>query len=352
MLLNWGELGTAFVVDPEYLGNMEAPRTTTASRAGLRTGYGSGIYSMLELPYPMLGHNGGIEGFYSTYAYSPSRDVGFVVLLNSTGPTVADAARRLNSLAVRYLKRDIDAPVAAEARVDAAVLDRYVGYYHEANPRNQIFWPAQWLFGGRHLFRDAAHLYSDPLWGATRERLVPVTETLFRLEREHDASMVFTVDDHGVPVLAGNSIYAEKQPRWRVELVRMPVLSSAALLLTVFGVAGVWVARIRRAQPHGFWALKSVLLLCPLALVVPFLALASTPGQEWGDRNAATIAVFVGSLALPALALAAALLAFSAYRHGASRLLVTYAAAITIAVAVISSYLASSGLLGMRLWMY
>ena len=30
MILNWGEIGTTFVVDPEYLGNMEQPRTTLA----------------------------------------------------------------------------------------------------------------------------------------------------------------------------------------------------------------------------------------------------------------------------------------------------------------------------------
>jgi CubicO group peptidase (beta-lactamase class C family) len=84
MLLGWGELGYAFVIDPEYLGNMEQPRTTLAAEAGLRNGYGSGIATLLNLPYPMLGHGGGIEGFLSSYAYSPARDIGYVILLNSS----------------------------------------------------------------------------------------------------------------------------------------------------------------------------------------------------------------------------------------------------------------------------
>ena len=46
-----------------------------------------------HLPYHVLGHNGGIDGFLSAYGYSPSRDVGYVVLMNSThAPDGADAA--------------------------------------------------------------------------------------------------------------------------------------------------------------------------------------------------------------------------------------------------------------------
>ncbi|MFM8536306.1 MAG: serine hydrolase domain-containing protein, partial [Acidimicrobiia bacterium] len=83
VLLNWGETETDLVIDPEYLSNMEHPRTTVASDAGLRNGYGSGIASSFIDGFPMLGHGGGIDGFISNYAYSTSRDVGFVVLLNS-----------------------------------------------------------------------------------------------------------------------------------------------------------------------------------------------------------------------------------------------------------------------------
>jgi CubicO group peptidase (beta-lactamase class C family) len=43
LLLNWGETENDPVIDPEYLSNMEHPRTTVASFAGLRNGYGSGI---------------------------------------------------------------------------------------------------------------------------------------------------------------------------------------------------------------------------------------------------------------------------------------------------------------------
>ena len=94
LLLNWGETENDLVIDPEYLSNMEHPRTTVASFAGLRNGYGSGIASSEVEGFPMLGHGGGIEGFVSSYAYSTSRDVGYVILLNSTHSPRGDAAHR------------------------------------------------------------------------------------------------------------------------------------------------------------------------------------------------------------------------------------------------------------------
>ena len=83
------------MIDPEYLSNMEHPRTTLASKAGLRTGYGSGIASSHVDGFPMLGHGGGIDGFVSSMAYSTSRDAGYVVLLNShaTPPRRCGASR-------------------------------------------------------------------------------------------------------------------------------------------------------------------------------------------------------------------------------------------------------------------
>jgi hypothetical protein len=68
----------------------------------------------LNLPYKVLGHNGGIDGFLSWFGYSPARDAGYVVLLNSTASP--DALRRISSLAIRYLKRDVAQPTPPSLR--------------------------------------------------------------------------------------------------------------------------------------------------------------------------------------------------------------------------------------------
>ena len=317
MLLGWGELGDAFVIDPEYLGNMEQPRTTLAAEAGLRNGYGSGIFARLDLPYTMLGHNGGIDGFLSSYAYSPSRDVGFVVLLNSTGPGAGEAMQRLSRMAVSYLKRDVTPPDKLEATVEASTLDQYVGFYQDASPRNQFTWPVQSLLAGQSIARVGGRLIAQPVFGESVP-LIPVSASTFRLERELDASRVFTADTDGQMVMAGAQTYAVRVARWRVELVRVPVLATLALLASVLLVAVVWLARLRRAQPRGFWELKVALILCPLAV----------------------LALVVGFFTL------------NAAREGASRWLATYAALVGLAMGGLSLYLSSHDLLGIRLWNY
>lgn len=351
MLLNWGELDEQFIVDPEYLGNMERTSTTLAAEVGLRIGYGSGLAWNLSLPYPVIGHGGGIEGFVSSYGYSSARDVGYVILLNSSAPSAARAMERLSSLAIRFLKRDVEPPAKPQTQLDISVLDRYVGYYEDANPRNQILWPMQRLLRARRVVRDGNHLYLQPLIGDTTE-LIPVTETMFRGANDLDATMVFTTDSEGTLVLAGAQLYAERRPRWRAELFRAPVVASVIIALTPLLVAIVWVGRLRRARPRGFWELKGALLACPILLNAPGLALSLTPLRDWGTHNWATTITFIATLALPALSIAIAALAVGARKQGASRLLVRYALLVALAVAIISTYLGANGLIALRPWSY
>jgi CubicO group peptidase (beta-lactamase class C family) len=351
MLLGWGELGDAFVIDPEYLGNMEQPRTTLAANAGLRNGYGTGLFAMLDLPYKVLGHDGGIDGFISSFAYSPSRDVGYVVLLNSSGAGAGEALHRLARMAIAYLKADVEAPDKPSIGLDAEVLDRYVGYYRDANPRNQFAWPVQSLFSGREIVRDGAHLYAQPLLGE-RRMLIPVTESMFRLEHEIDASHIFTTDDDGGMVLAGAQLYAERTSRWKLDVLRTALLTATIVIFSVFVVAVVWVARIRHAAPRGFWELKIALILCPLVLLMPFGGLAMTPLTDWGTPTTGTIAAYVGTLAIPTLALVVAIINIMAIRERASRWLVTYAGAVALAMAGIALYLSAHDLIGFRTWTY
>jgi CubicO group peptidase (beta-lactamase class C family) len=350
MLLGWGELGEAFVVDPEYLGNMERTRTTLASEAGLRNGYGTGIAHMLGFPYPMLGHNGGIDGFVSSYGYSPVRDVGFVVLLNSTASP--GALSRISSLAVRYLKRDIEPPAKPRADVAEASLRRHEGYYHDASTRNQLLAFLQWLSAGRTIRLDEKTLLSDPVFGPTVP-LIPVSDALFRIDQSVAADRVFTVDRNGTAILAsGMGLYAERRPRWTVEVVRGPVLMAALTTGTPLVALIGWIVHARRARPRGFWGLKGTLVAIPLIILAPFGALWATPMRHWGGFNVATVVVFLGTLALPVCSVAVVALAAGAERQRAGGWLVAYAWLVALAGVIISIYLAYWRVLGIRLWIY
>ncbi len=349
VLLNWGEKGEDLIIDPEYLSNMEHPRTTLASRAGLHSGYGTGLVSSFVDGYPMLGHNGGIDGFVSSFAYSTSRDVGYVVLLNSTHS--GDAMRRISQLAVRYLKADVDPPAKMEAEVPESVLRGYEGYYHQANPRNQAFAFMEWLFGGQTISVNGKHLQASPVFGRDSS-LVPVANNLFRLEADPEPARVFATDDSGTMVLTGGMFYAERKPRWRVESVRWPVLASAALILTPLLMVIPWIVHARGAEPAGFWWLKLWLLCCSIGILLPAIGVMTAGVAQLGSRNLWTAAIFAGSLLLPAAAILSFLSTIDAFMSAAGKWLRAYALLVSVAALIVSGYLSAWGMLAFRPWSY
>src|SRR5713226_2220985 len=82
-LLRRGKTGDAQRVTTESILRVEAPETTLAAKSGLRLGYGLCNYSSVEGGVVTHGHDGGIDGFISSYRYMPEQNWGYVILLNS-----------------------------------------------------------------------------------------------------------------------------------------------------------------------------------------------------------------------------------------------------------------------------
>jgi hypothetical protein len=357
MLLNWGETATDLVIDPEYLSNMERPRTSLSAKAGLIYGYGSGIASRSVAGFPVLGHDGGIEGFLSSYGYSAARDAGWVVLVNATYAPAA--VERLSELAVRYLKREVEPPARPEHASSPDLLASYAGYYHPEGFRNEILSGVEWLLGGGTLRPDGNALVMTPVLGRP-QRLIPTSDTLFRREQDVTPSRVFVVDEDGRRLLLGDGYYGVRTGRWRVELVRGAVLISTILVASVPIAVVLWIAgpafASRRGGPRppgapAYAALKTTLALLPAALL-GFAAILLVPVSDWGEPNLSTRLVFLASWAVPLLSSVALALTVSAAGRGAGRGLLAYSAVITLAGICLSLYMAASGWVGLRLWAY
>lgn len=348
MLLNWGERGEGYVVDPEYLSNMEWPRTTAAATAGVRAGYGLGIASTLTLPYHVLGHQGGIDGFVSTYGYSPSRDVGYVVLLNGT--YAPSASKRLSSLALRYLKHDVEAPPAETMVAPDGALSRFEGYYHEANPRSALRQVFDFPLAGQAVEVVDGRLMLRPVFGEAQP-LVPVNDALFRREDELTASLAFT-EVHGAKVMTGAGVYAEKRARWPIDLLRLAL--GAALAIAVLAPLGALGYSLRHRAPGGPGA--------PALGVSWFLAALLLAGFAWNLETATVVdlavpgwraqVLFLTSLMHPLLAVGLLPLTAWAWVHGVRGWMGTAAVATACAHLGLAAYLAFWGLAGFRSWTY
>jgi CubicO group peptidase (beta-lactamase class C family) len=351
-LLGWGERKRGgYIVDPEYLSNMEWPRTTAANRAGVRSGYGLGIHSTVTLPYHVLGHNGGIDGFLSSYGYSPSRDVGYVVLINSTH--APQAVTRLSSLAIRYLKRDVEPPAKPTLAVAPEVLRAYEGYYRDLSPRNEILRAVRVLTDGRAVRLEGDHLVLDPDFGAAVP-LVPVETGLFRREHEIDATLAFTEDEEGRAILAGPGVYAERTGRWPVRLLRAAVaLTLVVAVIAPMAALARWIG-LRRlgVRAETFRGLGLVWAAALALLGLAGLALREADAVSLGQPTLEAKSVYVISIAYPVLAAVAVLGAGWGLRRGGHTRYAVTALLAGAAHAGIASYLAWWGLVGFRSWTY
>jgi hypothetical protein len=282
--------------------------------------------------------------------------VGFVILLNATHSP--EAMRRIQQLAVRYLKADVEAPEKPRARVDTATLRGYEGYYHDASPRNQVAAFINWLLAGRTISVSGDGLIAKQVFGPALQ-LVPVSDTLFRLDPEPEATIVFTRTPDGTPVMASGTNYWEKRSRWPVDLIRWTVLISAALVVTPLVMLLAWIVQsvVRRKAgrddgPKGFWMLKAFLLLCAIGLLLPLAGIQNADSVELGTRNPWTTAMFAGSIVLPAAAVLSFLFVIDAWRTGAGRALRIYGATVSIAALILAGYLSAWGMIGFMPWSY
>ena len=348
MLLNWGELRGGYVIDPEYLSNMEWPRTTAAAKAGVRAGYGLGIYSTTDLPFHVLGHQGGIDGFLSAYGYSPSRDVGFVVLLNGT--YAPDVLTRLSSLAIRYLKRDVATTPPESMNVAPDTLQRFAGYYHDANPRNAFMQAIEFPLSGRTIGLVDGRLVMTPVFGADTP-LVPVNDALFRREDELTASMAFT-DVQGTPVLAGTDIYAEKRARWPTDLLRVSLLIALVCIVAAPPMAVAYAWRRRARGGVGTGGLGTAWTLALLAFGAIFVVASTSPVTALATASGPALVLFTASTVHPLSAFALLPLTAAAWVRGLRGRMGWFAAATAAAHTGLACYLGWWGLVAFRSWNY
>src|SRR6202158_4403247 len=135
-LLRRGRAGDAQLLNPESILRMETPETTLAAKNGLRLGYGLCNYSSVEGGVVTQGHDGGIDGFISSYRYMPEQNWGYVILLN--GDNSQQALESLNHLAIDFLSREFPKPQQPVTTPSAKTLEKFAGYYAPCAPRTRM----------------------------------------------------------------------------------------------------------------------------------------------------------------------------------------------------------------------
>jgi hypothetical protein len=357
LLLNRGECPAGRLLRPESVERMEQPTTTLAARHGLRAGYGLGNYTRTEKGFLFHGHDGGIDGFLSSYGYNPDYGVGYFFAINAGN---GQALQEISQAIRAYLTGDLDKP-EPPATAKPEGLGELTGYYQPITPRLEQTRFLDRLLGVVRVSVRDGRLWVAGLSGSAKD-LIPVSATLFRGEDEPIATVAFFEDDEDGRVLQGAGAVVRGNyrpvPAWCVWAEGSVAVVCAVLMLSAVLFALVWVPRWLLGRLRGVRGLsvRVLPLLAVLWLVGAFtlLAVSAEPPQVF-ERFGRLTPWSAGLCALTWLfaltAMIGLLQALRGRRLGVSRAVRRHALLVATANTLAAAYLAFWGIIGLRTWM-
>ena len=355
--LRRGSASSVQVVKPESIARMEYPETILSAKNGLRLGYGLANYTESDGGVITHGHDGGIDGFISTYRYMPEQNWGYVVLLNST--VSYQALEDLNHLAIEFLSKDFPKPQQTVISLTREELKKFSGYYAPRAPRSQLLAFLGELTGGTWIRVADGKLECSSLFGKGRETLLPVGKSLFRGEKEPEATTVFFSDANGrmIYVRSGESgeAYGEKiLPIWvftrLLLLAASAVAMASALPYALFWGSWLLLARfIEKVKRVKQVRVRAVPLFAVVSLMLVLFAFTKVM-DNIGTFNFWSFLIWVMTIAFVVLSLVGLALAVNVPKAKMHKVERIYSLVVSSACCVVTLFLSAWHLIGLRLW--
>jgi CubicO group peptidase (beta-lactamase class C family) len=342
-----GRVGGAQLISPAGMARIE--RSETARLDAGDASYGLGNFGDVSERAPIRGHDGGLGGFFSLYGYLPGQGVGYVLLLNASWTRSLRAMREIRHLLVEYLLAGATVPPPPRAVVPEDELRRWVGTYHVAAPRHQLFAFFERTLPGIELFVDRGRLYvrQVPEAGEPVE-LIPLGGDRFRRPGASAGHIAFGRDREGHRILVHGNAYFVEEPRARTLAFAIAPRVCVWLLASGFLLP---LARFRRRvgpSPGLAWPLCASLAF----FAVPRLFFAADATGVLGEANAYTVGICVLSLAFAIGSAGSAVQALRWLPRPGSILGKLHRLGFAAAACSATAYLAAYGIIGIRLWSY
>jgi CubicO group peptidase (beta-lactamase class C family) len=342
-----GRVGDRALVSPAGFARTE--QCGTCEIAGLDIDYGLGNHGDTLPPVRTQGHEGGIDGFVSSARYAPDRGIGYVMLLNSTGRGTFEAFRQIRAFLLDYLLGGVYQPPPPPVEIPEAELRPWVGHYHFANPRNQLF--AFLLRLDRDLIvslEDHHLVVEDPYFHA-RLPLLPLGQNRFRFEGQLGSHVAFGHDSEGRRVLFYSGMYFVEERAFIALLFHYGARAVFWLLLSALALplaALVW--RRRGARVGWPWPLLSTASF----FAVPVLFVAGAIANDLGECNVHTVGIFLFTLAFGAGAVGSLVQAVRRLRQPLPMIVRLHRLAVACAAVLATGFFAYYRILGICLWRY
>jgi len=353
MFIGRGSLDGVQLIQPESLIRMETPATTVAAGNGLQVGYGLSNYTTLRNGFVFHGHNGGIDGFSSSYAYLADAERGFFYSVNQPNSL---AVRRINALIADFITRDLTQPEPIPIiELSESQLAEFEGVYERNSPRIEL------LAGVERLIFSTVRavegkLVLKSLLGDEIE-LLPVGNRQFRRADEAIASFAFVTspDNEGL-LQMGQSTLMKISPIKAYG--RLLAIGYAVLvLLSTVVFTGIWIIRklLRRSWEIPFLRVRGVpAIATSLFALYVYLIVGMLSSSGVGEMSILTVSFFMVSLLLPIVVAVSIHVVTSNYarRQQVGTAVWHHSLHAAIALTTLVIFLMSYGFIGLRTWVY
>ena len=310
-ILGDGRIDGRFFVRSDLMAGLGLSPTTDTARAGLRTGYGLGMFTRDRHGAVGLCHGGSVAGWRAMLCVYRATQQGFFIALNNDREEANYALfdrRLVQHLALALPPADMaPAPDLPGSQPAQTVDTEWSGLYVPAPGRLQAlalpdrllgFWQLD-LTPGQPTLREGL---------GPRRQLLPTGSGQYRQADRQQATLVLLRDADGRPQVGGSYVTLRRVGLWEQAALWASVAFGALGLLALLPLA-LW--RLRRhglrtasARVPAAWAL--------LALGVAMSAWALQGWQHMAEFTPVTAAVALGSLLWP---LACGVQAVQAWRH-------------------------------------
>lgn len=305
-MLNGGATRTEQLIATESIREMEVARSTLGAEAGLQSGYGLANYTSGFGAYQVAfhGHNGAVHGGMADLSYSQELNSGYVALMNTSGPGLAQIGDAIKA----YLLRD-----RVEPEVKSAPLPEHYqslsGWYRPINSRDELSRYIVDVAGAMNFSFEGERFIRKPLFGGWQSNdyvnddglLVDVWTGLAHVAIVNDPLV-------GKAVAVGDALY-QRVPSIMVfgPIVLLGGLGILSLIAFVLLLAhGIRILRKKQQAKlfHKVWsgpALASAYLLFSIVTSM----LVGSDLSQLGSVNWVTLYMYVSSVVYPLMVLLA-----------------------------------------------
>ncbi|MDQ2075928.1 serine hydrolase [Marinimicrobium sp. ABcell2] len=352
--LERGQFEQNTLVAEASIDRMERPTTTLGAEHGVLSGYGLANYvtGFEDYAVPFYGHDGGMMGAVSAFAYAPELNSGYTFSFTGNGEVrgrVSDAIRE-------YLLRDRVPPTIEPSPLPESFANA-TGLYTPINPRSDRdnFLPS--YLTALRIYTEDSHLRRMPVaggWPAPSKEYA-LGDNLLVSTWTGLPNMAWVQDPlAGEALQIDSGLYVKTSPLlvWgQMGFLAALALFSAVAIIYALAWAPLSVYRktFRSAPAQAkFWPTMTSLLL--LAVIIRGATVDNTQLNALGHISALSLSMFVLTLAYGVAAVWSSVTLVRLRETGIKRATFVFCALVTLLHLGFTLHLASHGMIGLRSW--